>query len=435
MEDQTFKIKTYIDDISLIQEKNPYDLHLIKECISKYDFSDNEQDQLRQIHISHKQRSEDSLRLKNLNSAIISMERAVEINPLSDEYRNHVAQLYLMRANREGFKKADRDMAYNSAEFSLKLKKNNPIAASILKDIRKRDNRISGRDLNRKLIPPLIALSVIIFFAVLTESPFNIPFLNRESDKGEEEWIKPEVMETTPFTEREVDLEILSSLSKDFEIQFSKSLIEKTNGSYSYTIQGEIRAPEEALQSADLRVNFMGSEGDLLFTKRFPLVREDQVILPGESIVVDEFFYMHYLPPDIDKITINMTDISFTDKFISDSLSEEIYLQWEANRPEGTKISLILKNDSLIKSYSGSYVNMKIELDNQGVEEIGNLEVELAWKDKYGNILLETPEVLIRDGSPPLSSGGKRTYYLFTEISQEISELNEEFLIKINRIN
>ena len=435
MEDQTLKIKNFIIDISRIQEKNSFDFHSINECIKEYDFSVSEKDQLEQIHLSHKNRSEESLHAKNLNSAIISMERAVEINPLSDEYRNHMAQLYLMRANREGFKKSDRDLAYNSANFSLKLNKNNPIASSLLKEIRKKDHKISGRDLNRKLIPPLAAIFVILALAIFMKSPFTIPFLSKESESIDEEWIKPEVLKTKPFTERKIDLEILSSLSRDFDIQFSKSLIAKTNGSYSYTIQGEIQSPEEALESADLRVNFIGYEGNLLFKKEFPLVREDQIILPGESIMIDEFFYIHYLPPDIDKITINLTNISFTEDFISNSSSEAIYLQWDAYRPEGTNISLILKNDSIIKSYSGSYLNMKIELNNNGTEEIKNLEVELGWKDKYGTVLLERPEVLIRKDSLPLSTGKNRIYYLFTEIPEQIALKNEEFYIKINRIN
>lgn len=435
MEDHTIKIKTFIDDISLIQEKDPYDFQSINECIKEHDFTENEKDQLEQIHLSHKNRSEESFQAKNLNSAIISMERAVEINPLSDEYRNHMAQLYLIRANREGFKKADRDLAYNSAKFSLKLNKNNPIASSLLKEIRKKDNKISGRDLNRKLIPPLAALFVIVILAVFMKTPFTIPFLNKESESIEEVWIKPEVRETKAFTEREIDLEIFSSLNKNFDIQFSKSLIEKTNGSYSYTLQGEILAPEEALESADLRVNFIGYEGNLLFSKKIPLVLEDQIILPGESIMIDEFFYIHYLPPDIDKITINLTDISFTDNFISNSSSEEIYLQWDTNRPEGINISLILKNESIIESYSGSYLNMKIELSNKGAEEIQNLEVALGWKDKYGTVLLERPEILIRKDSPPLSTEKKRIFYLFTEIPEKIALQKEEFYIKINRIN
>jgi len=435
VEERTLKLKKYIEDISLIQEKNPFDLRSIEKCIKSYTLSDDEKDQLEKICLSHIKRSEELLRMKNLNGAIISIERAVEINPLSDELRNHAAQLYLMRANREGYKKSDRDLSYNSAVFSRNLKKPNPIANSILDEIRKKDNKATGKDLNKKLILPIVLLLVIVTAAVLWENDFTIPFLSTREVKNDKEWIPPPKMEKTIFTEQDISIQINSTLTEDFDIQLNKSLISKINGSYSYVIQGEIIAPESAVKSADLDINFINSSGGSLFKKSISLIGDDQIILPGESIIIDEFFYIHYLPPDIDHINFNLSNISLPDDFNSNTANRELYIQWNTSRPEGINISMILKNENAFDSYSGTFTNMKIELMNQGNGEIFNLDVALSWKDKYGNILLESPKNLIRLDNPPLSEGKNRIFYLFTELTEEISQKADEFYISINRIN
>lgn len=435
MKDKTLKLKKYIEEISLIQENDFFDLKSIRECINYYDLTDDEQDQLRQICLSHTKRSEELLLKKNLRGAIASIERAVEINPLSEEFRNKAAQLYLMRSKLEGFKKSHRDLAYNSAALSLTLNKKNPIASSILKEIRKRDNKINGKDLNKNILIPITILIIFIVAAVLWEKEFTIPFFMKNEAENDAVWVKAPQQESIIFTEQNIDIKINNRLSEDFNINLTKSIISKINGSYSYTIQGEIQAPEKAVKSADLNINFISNSEDSLFKKSFPLVREDQIILPGEPIIIDEFFYIHYLPPDINRISFNLTDLSFSDDFSANNATEKLYLQWDTPRPDGINFSITLKNKSSMNSYSGTFQNIKIELKNQGAKDIFNLKVALSWKDKYGNILLECPTDLIHENNPSLTEGKNRIYYLFSEITEKVFESADEFYITINGIN
>ncbi|MBI9099661.1 MAG: hypothetical protein JEY91_14375, partial [Spirochaetaceae bacterium] len=358
MNDNTDKLKNYIEEISLLQVEYPFNLLKLKNGLERYNLSEEEQDKIEVICESHKRRSDQLIKSGNIKGAINSMERAVAIQPLSIEFRNKLAQLYDISARKEGFKKGDRDLAYNTASFSLRLNKNNPIARSILKDIKKNDNRISGRDLNKKLIPPLLVLIMIVLVAVFTKNDFSIPFLSNKTEIAEPQWEKPPMKETIPFTERTLDTQI-SSTDSDFTIQIDKSLIAKVNGSFSYTIQGEISAPEKALTSADLTIHFINSSGTPLFRKTVSLVEDNEIFLPGEGILIDEFFYIHYLPPEIERISLNLTNVSFSDDYITGETPEEIYLQWDTARPEGVNIALLLKSSTSIYSYAGSYRNMK----------------------------------------------------------------------------
>jgi hypothetical protein len=432
--ENTLKLKEYIDEISLLQEKEIASLSELQECYEKYSFSDEEKEKLISISQSHKKRSEELLLSRKVNSAIISMERAVEINPFSDEYRNTLAQLYLMRAQKEGFKKSDRDLAYQHATYSLKITNSNPIARSILKEIQKNDDKISGKDLNKKFLPLLLIIAVFALVALFTEKKYLLPFFGIKETEEEETWIKPPEIEKAPFDVREVETQI-NGLQNQFSMEIEKSLIKKINGSYSYILQGEILSEKETIESADLSINFINTEGDSLFSRTLPLVRENQLILPGEAIVIDQFFYIHYLPPDIDKINLTLRNYSFSDKTIPAEKSIPLKIEWETSRPEGIEIQMSLKNEDSIINDSQSYKNIKMLLENKSLTAIENLEIQLSWRNSYGEIIYQIPKRLIRRDSLPLKKEKSRIFYLFTEIPEIVNQEENEFFIEIDRIN
>ena len=420
--------------MSFLQEKDQNDLKSLTNCRKSYKFTDIEWEQLENLSLSHIRRSEELLKSGNLNSAIVSLERAVEINPFSDEFRNKLAQIYLMRSQKEGFKKTDRDLAFTSASLSLKINSSNPIAKSILKEIQKKDDKISGRDLHKKLLPLLLAIFIIALAAIFLDKEYVIPFFNNTALSEEEEWEKPPALEKIPFSEREIDTQI-NSLNDQFEISISRSTINKTNGSYSYTIQGEIGSVEKALKSLDLEISFINVNREKLFTKTFSMIKENQIIMPGEKVLVDYFFYIHYLPPEIDKITLNLSNIDYAEDIISQEESQIIALEWTAARPEGIKISLILKEEITYETYSQYYKNMKILMKNSGFTDIKNLEVSLSWRDQYGTILYENQKILINKSNPPLQTEDDRIFNIFSEIPKDLDRVDTEFFLRINRIN
>jgi len=435
VDDSALKLKNYIEEISILQDKDNKDFKSLKNCLRNYAFSDDELEKLERLSLNHQSRSEELLKSKRLSEAIFSMERAVEINPFSDEFRNKIAQLYLMRANREGYKKADRDLAFEAASISISLNNDNPIARSLLKEIQKKDDRISGRIHNKYLGPLFLVIIVIALIAVFVEREYIIPLFNNYAMGKDEEWVKPEPIKTIQFTELEIEPQI-SSLNKDFIFNIDKSQIAKTNGSYSYTLQGEISAEKETIKSADLDINFVSTEGKTLFTKTVSLIKEDHLVLRGEKILLDQFFFIHYLPPDIAKVSLNMSNYSFSEEEISAEESLPVYIEWETSRPEGIKININLKNENAYESYSHSYKNFKIHLENLGLNEIHNLEVKLSWENIYGDLLFEDHQVLINKKNPPLLAGKDRLFYLFTEMPNEINnEKEKEFYISITGIN
>lgn len=435
MDDSARKIKSYIEEISLVHEKNPFDLKGFLSCAKKYNFSDYDDLKLEQISLSHHRRSEELLRKGKLTEAITSMERAVEISPLSASSRNKLAQLYLMKAAKDGFKKNGRDMAFLTASFSLKLNKTDPIARSILKEIKSKDKKISRKARGGKLIFPMTALILIIIAALFLDNDFEIPLLSAVPSEN-----KTDNYETAPqpviqtFTEREIETQV-TNFNDELEISLNKSLLSKTNGSFSYLLQAELRAPEVSLKSADLNIDFITPEGDSLFKKSFPLIDENWVVSPGETVLIDEFFYIHYLPPEINRVNINLKNISFHDKIIIPRNPEDLDIEWNSFRPEGVKISMILEDSSDLKGYSGFYKSMKIKLINQGNIPIHNMEIALAWKDEYGNLLHKKNDSLISENNPPLVDGGDRVFHLFSEVPVETGGGDSEFYIEINRIN
>lgn len=427
MEETSHKLKDYINEISAIQEENPFDLRALQSCINSYDFTDDDKDKLSQIASGHSKRSEEMLRQGKIEGAIVSMERAVEIYPLSSEFRNRLAQLYVTNSEKE--------KALENARFSLLVERNNPIAKSILKDIKKDDDKQSGKDQYKKLLIPFSALIILIIFALLSRNSFDIPFLR--VIEGEEEQTQAQanpLPKPVEFTERQVVTEAFG-LPEEVDISIETSTIAKTNGSFSYTLQATLQSESELISSADLNILFRDYKGKIIFRKVLPLLSAFQNLYPGETLLIDEFFYIHYLPPDIAAIDIKLTDLKVADEIPQSDEPFPLKIEWSEDRPEGTKLEMAIKNRSALTGYSEGYTNLKLQLHNLGFSPVETLHVDLQWRDVYGNVFFSISRELIEPGSPPLKNGENRLFHIFTDLPSYDEDEEIEIFINVNRIN
>ncbi|MBI9098471.1 MAG: hypothetical protein JEY91_08325, partial [Spirochaetaceae bacterium] len=74
-------------------------------------------------------------------------------------------------------------------------------------------------------------------------------------------------------------------------------------------------------------------------------------------------------------------------------------------------------------------------LRNLGSVSVENLEVELRWNDKYGNVLHKITETLISENNQSLNKGRDRIFNLFSPIPRIAMNQDKDFSIRINRIN
>lgn len=434
VEETANKIKSYINEITLTGEKDSYDLQALRKCFDSFELTEEELEKLEQIASVHVRRSEDLLGKRNITGAILSMERAVEIHPLFDEYRNRMAQLYLMKSSAEGNSSAERELARKSALFSLRLKTNNPIARNILKEIKKTEDSISGRHLNKKLIFPLIALIAIVIAALLSQNRFTLLFLNPVERSGESSSTTDEIMQKTAFTEREVNIRVTGPV-EDCELEVGESLISKTNGSFSYTLQGELSHPTAALKSAELNITFRSFQGDALFRKSYALIDDDELVMPGEPILIDKFFYVHYLPPEIDRVDLSLKNLAFADEIPQEQENNLLSVEWDAPRPEGVKLNIYTTDSAFFKGYGQDYANIKLKIENLGLQPVSLFHIDLNWRDSFGDMLYSVSQELIQEDNRSLGEGENRIFKVFTAIPPSIQEKEAELYITVKRIN
>lgn len=434
MEETSHKLKEYINEISRIRTETPYDTAALKNCLTSFDLSDSEKDKLEEIAAGHSKRSEEMLKAGKVEGAIVSMERAVEIFPLSGEYLNRLAQLYLMRSEKDGGREEDRILARDNAAFALKLEKNNPISKDVLKEIQKKEEAANGREQNRKILIPLIVLVIIIIAALASQNRFTIPFLGKKQETVESTSTARTFRETETFTSTSVDPEI-GYLPEDCTLDIGTSRLAKTNGSYSYTVQGNLVSEKEMIRSAQLQIIFKDYRGNRIYEKKLSLVKENETYYPGEPILVDGFFYIDYLPPDIDKITLVVDDLSFADVIPPRSNVQPLKIEWSAPRPEGADISMEIKEISELEGYSLRYGTVKLSLSNKGILPVTDLGIHLSWRDRYGEVYFSIPRELIRKDNPLLKTGETRIFQIFTELPPQREERDNEIFIDVNGIN
>lgn len=427
MEETSLSLKAYIEEFSELQKSQPFNERAFKEYIKSNELSPTELETLEKLATGHGKRSQELLMQGKKDHSIISLERAIELKPLSTEYRNRLAQLYIMQ-------KRERD-ALDQAQFSLSLERNNPIAKSIIKDIKRNTDKEKGRDQYKKLIIPGIFLLLIIGAALFTQTDFNFNFLNQnENEKEDAEAIVNKTLQKEEFDSLSFPVE-LQSMNKNFALDLVQSQMEKTNGSISYTLQGTLINDSEPISSAEIVIRFRNYERDVLFEKSLDLIEENDIVYPGEPILIDEFFYMHYLPPDIDNIDILIRDIKAPDELPDRPEPQPLKLEWEANRPEGVRLSVSLIKEDIIHSYSQNYGKYKIQMINEGNIPIDDCVLELTWRDDFGSILHSKTFEAIKKSSPPLSLGDKRYFSVFTDLPDSTFHENVDFYINISRIN
>ncbi|MCP4164136.1 MAG: hypothetical protein GY760_29095 [Deltaproteobacteria bacterium] len=428
MNEIAIKLKRYIQEISSLQDQDQWSIQTLNICRDKYKLSEEENLKLKKLSDNYRIHSADFFKEGKLTKAINSLERAIQINPFSEDLRNTIAQLFLLRAEQEGYKKTDRDLSFRSASICLKLNKSNKTARNIIREISKKDGKVSGRDQNKKLVPIIILVILYGILAIYYKREVIFSFIQKEilNEKTLEKHV------ITPFDKEEIETKIIN-LHDDLKITIDKSSISKKNGAYSYTLQGEIYSGTKEIISIDLDLRFKDYNGESLFSKIIPLVKD--TTLPEEIVLIDQFFYIHYLPPDIDEVTLNFYNYDSIDKSEMNYETVSLPIVWDAMRPEGIKIEIAKKSEVLIDGYGQSYKKIKIELNNIGLKEIYNLQISLLWKDKYGDILYSIPESLIDKNNPPLLMGRKRNFNILSEIPPEAISRDYDYHITINRIN
>jgi len=428
------KLKTYINEISQLAEKDFFDYKAFRNCYDSFELSDEQVRRLNQIALGHIKRSEEMLKGGRIEEALSSMERAVEIHPLSSEFRNRIAQLYMIKSQNEGLGGINREMAQRHASFSSKVEQGNPIADHILKDITRKERSLSGRTSYRKLIFPLVGLFLLIVAAFFSRNNFTFSFLRRKPEELNSSMSVPAVKKTETFTGRELDT-ILNGQMEGCRLEVDQSRLGQTNGSISYSLQGTFTNESKAVKSVDLNVAFKKFDGSTLFDKTFPLIKEDQWLMPGEPALIDQFFYVHYLPPEIEEVRISLKNLIIADDIPLMEEKQKLSTDWTASRPEGVKIDIYHLDSNGVQGYGEDFVNIKLMMDNSGIVEIDSFEVELKWRDFSGGEIHSISKKLIGEGNPVLEPESSRIFRVFTSLPKGSLESKPELYINVTRIN
>lgn len=180
---------------------------------------------------------------------------------------------------------------------------------------------------------------------------------------------------------------------------------------------------------------FRQFDGEILFSKTIPLVEEEQWLMPGEPALIDEFFYVHYLPPEIDEVRISLRNMVTADEIPEQEEEQPISVEWTAYRPEGVKIDFSRLESSSFQGYGENYINIKLKMINSGTIPVERFQIDLKWRNFSGDELFSLSRDLIQWENPVLSPEETRIFRIFTNLPPDLPDEGLEMYINVTRIN
>ena len=160
-----------------------------------------------------------------------------------------------------------------------------------------------------------------------------------------------------------------------------------------------------ALEKAVLELRFLGDSRELIYTSEL-ILDEGPLLLPGETLPVDFFFFLPFSPEELDRLSLSPGDITLIDAPTFDEEKQKIW--WEREQPDGVKLNIEERESYDLEGYDRNRHFFTFDITQKGSIPIGNLELLFRWKDSEENTRLQyRVRVVERDG-PLMKQGESR---------------------------
>ncbi len=412
-----------IQDHALITEE---DIARLNEI---YSLSTEEIDKIHMLAHRHISRADQYKKQERWDTAIVETERALLFTPLDPDLRLDLAELYTLRSRQYGYLEKDLRRARDKVRETLILNPGYREAIKLQKELQDLDRMLKGTDQNRRIIPLIIAL-LIIMGAVLIPRIRNFDFwnINEEETAGGDH--SPEEQE---WTRKEMLIQPADSLKERLDIEIREAEILKSSDSYVLSLSGYVQSLSGPLENLVLSLSLGEIMSPVLKEELSLLDNNDPILLPGESLPFSAYFHMTSYN-DEESLLLGISAIQKSDALYDPAKWTESVPFWEIPRPNDINLKFTSKLHNLIEGYDRTYLFQDIKMDNRSIDSLEKLEINAKWYDTDKNEIASRLIDCIPSGGPPIKGESVQTFRVMLDLPKEQMHRMTDYALYIESI-
>ncbi|MBF9017679.1 MULTISPECIES: hypothetical protein [unclassified Oceanispirochaeta] len=379
------RLNNFLTELVNSQDNKLLNTEDVDALLQKYMLTPEDIDKLTMLIDRHLNRALDYKKNERWDSAIVETERALLFSPLDNEVRLDLAELFMKRSFQYGYLQKDLDRAGREASDILTLEPENRAAKKFLKELKQLKQMLRGTQHNRRIIP-LIFIVIIILGAALypqIRKRFNFLSLNNTAMQS-----SSPLDYVPPWETRELNYEKSSSLKESFKMDLMETTLirESPSGTPALSIAGYLEAVKDDYSRLELEV-FRSDDNSSVGT--ITVIDEgDAPLRSGETESFHDYMYFNDDIEQLKSVYIGISEqVSYREQENSE-WSEEI-LHNETPLPNGVFLDAESRFISQIEGYDRNYYFYDLRINNKSNTALSTLDFTLQWRDNDGAVKSE----------------------------------------------
>ena len=354
----------------------------------------------------HNDRAEIYLHRDNVIGAIEELERACQLTPRDPFIHLNLAKLYKNRYENYGFLRNDREKAKSEAEKTLTLDSTLKEPADIIREVDLIHRQLNRTGKGKKPVTLIIlSVSLLLFILLFTQRSALISWIQERRNRTADFVRVTPVPAYDPTVPHDVPMNSFGFEGSNLDLNLQSSRITPLNDHWGYELKGGLSSPSLALDRAELELRFLDKNSALLFSENITL-DEEALILPGETLPVNLFFYIPFAPSEVASLSVTPVSLSLLPE--PPLRAQDLTLRWESAKPEGVKLELKERERDNQEGYDRHVHYYTFDLQHSGAREIRLLELTFRWRDSRENIIQEQKVLPVSPDGPFFSPGESR---------------------------
>ncbi len=393
----------------------------------KFDLGIAEEEKLQMLIDRHIGRAMEYKRTERWDNAIVETERALLFSPLNNEIRLDLAELFMNRSARFGYLQKDLRRSEREINKALILEPGNKKAKEFLKDLHKLKKMLKGKGYNRKYVPLLILLFLILAGALYPRIRRYFHFY-----RGKEKPLtEQEAAENLPWEEKALAHTASAEMAEDFTMSLVENKVKKDGetGLFSLDIKARLEPVNEDYSLLDIEMFANESSTSLGVISMVP--PGEAPLRRGETGLIDQQIPFSGDPDALESVYFTVKE--------EQKLREEEQVRWKEEEilvlhplPRDIFLSMESRFVQEIEGYDKNYLFYDLRIRNKGLQPLSVLDLQLQWRDEDHNILSDQEMAFVEDKALPFLPDNKQTRRLMIALNKKDRLKKGNLYIRIN---
>ncbi|QEN07487.1 hypothetical protein EXM22_05600 [Oceanispirochaeta crateris] len=427
-ENSSSNLNSFLTDLVNMQDKKlvtPMDLEALQE---KYDLNPDDQEKLNMLIERHLSRATEYKRNERWDNAIVETERALLFSPLDNEIRLDLAELFLNRSVKYGYLQKDLRRAGHEVRDALTLEPEHRGAKKFQKELKQLNSMLQGKQNNKKLIPLVLLLIIIMGAALYPQIRKRFQFLSLAEESDSSLAISTE----PPWVTKSISISESDPLKKDFNIQLTESMIirETNAGVPAISVAGYIEPLNGDLAMLELMLSGF-DPADSIATIEI-VSPGDAPLRKGETDRFQSFIYLNTNPEDMDKLYFSIKNRqAYYEEEIPRWEKEEIYMNDPL--PHGIFLDMESLLINQIEGYDRNYIFYDVRVANKSTEGLNQLDVIFQWRDDQDQLISSISQSLVNQRILPFKPQSIETYRIMFDLPKDSTSSRGDLVIFLEK--